>query len=179
MQYGNLIRQPGVQGEKGAAGERGPQGDAGRDGRDGHDGRQGERGEAGQAGQEGAPGEKGEPGVPGLAGYPGRACGLYRAGEAYRALDVVAFQGCEWRAVVDEPGPLPGAGWVLGAAKGSRGRQGEPGPRGERGPQGEPGLGIVDAKVVEFEIILFRSDGAKFACNLMPLFERYHREAAA
>jgi hypothetical protein len=42
---------------------------------------------------------------------------------------VVAFNGSEWRAMVDDPGPLPGPGWMLGA-KGARGKRGERGPPG-------------------------------------------------
>jgi HK97 family phage portal protein len=75
----------------------------------------------------GPPGERGEKGDKGEPGNSGRARGLYSATEAYAALDVVAFNGSEWRAVRDDPGPLPGDGWMLGA-KGSRGKRG---PAGE------------------------------------------------
>jgi HK97 family phage portal protein len=76
------------------------------------------------------PGPPGPPGPPGEPAYPGRARGLYSPAEAYRAMDVVSFNGSEWRAITDEPGPLPGEGWMLGA-KGSRGKRGE---RGAPGP---------------------------------------------
>jgi HK97 family phage portal protein len=122
--YGNVVQfptpVPGPPGPPGAPGE------AGRDGlpgQNGEPGAKGDRGEAGPAGEAGAPGPQGAP------AYPGRACGLYNPAGAYRAMDVVAHNGSEWRAVKDDPGPLPGDGWVLGA-KGSRGKRGERGPPG-------------------------------------------------
>jgi hypothetical protein len=78
----------------------------------------------------GPQGEPGPPGPPGGPGYGGRACGLYNAGAPYRAMDVVSFNGSEWRAVVDNPGTLPGPDWMLGA-KGARGKRGDRGPPGE------------------------------------------------
>lgn len=207
-EYGNVMRQPGPQGERGLPGEpgargepgaqgdpglpglagprgeigeRGPAGDPGRDGRDGRPGEKGPPGERGEPGERGFTGERGEPGPqgePGLAAYPGRACGLYDPAAAYRALDVVTFNGSEWRAVVDDPGELPGNGWVLGA-KGSRGK---PGERGERGPRGEPGVPgdeIVAITVAGFELAVISSTGKRLTCDLFPAFELYHREAAA
>ena len=109
---------------------------------------------------------------------PAAPVGLWDAAAAYRAMDVVAFNGSEWRAVCDDPGPLPGDGWRLGA-KGSRGKPGERGETGPPGPQGVPGVGIVEAVVADFELILMRSDGTALTCNLLPVFERYHREVAA
>lgn len=165
-EYGNVIRQPGPAGERGPQGERGergPQGEPGAAGAPGADGMPGERGE------KGAQGDPGLPGADGAPAYPGTARGLYNAAEAYRALDIVTLHGSEWRAVRDDPGPCPGDGWVIGASKGSRGRQGEAGP---------PGHSIVDAVIGDFQLVLIRSDGHRFTCNLLPLFERYHREAA-
>ena len=168
--YGNVIRQPGP---------------AGRDGRDGLPGPQGEKGERGEPGSIGPAGEAGPPGAPGPEGQPGqaayggRACGLYSATEAYRAMDVVAFNGSEWRAVRDDPGPLPGDGWVLGA-KGSRGKPGEAGPKGEkgdRGERGEAGLGIVAAQVRGWSLFLVCTDGSALECDLLPAFELYRAQA--
>jgi HK97 family phage portal protein len=96
-------------------------------------GPQGPPGEPGQDGQPGLPGERGEPGPTGEPGYPGRACGLYNAAETYRAMDTVAHNGSEWRARVDDPGPLPGDGWML-SARGARGKRGKDGPQGPAGP---------------------------------------------
>jgi hypothetical protein len=45
-------------------------------------------------------------------------------------MDVVSFNGSEWRAIVDNPGTLPGPDWMLGA-KGARGKRGDRGPPGE------------------------------------------------
>jgi hypothetical protein len=170
--YGNVIRQPGPTGERGA------QGDVGRDGRDG---RPGERGLDGPAGPQG---ERGEVGPVGEPAYSGRACGLYSATEAYRAMDVVAFNGSEWRAVVDNPGPLPGDGWRQGA-KGVRGRPGdkgatgERGARGEKGDRGEDGIGVEELTVSDYSLMLMRSDGSVLSCDLLPMIERFFREASA
>lgn len=93
-------------------------------------------------------------------------------------MDVVTFNGSEWRAMVDDPGALPGDGWVLGA-KGNRGKPGERGAKGERGIPGPPGVSIVKMVIADFEIRLLLSDGTQLSGNLLPAFERYHREAMA
>ena len=184
-EYGNLVRVPGPQGERGMpgepgrdgvpgergmdgpigppgergmVGERGAMGDPGRDGRDGRPGEMGERGLDGPAGPMGEMGERGPIGEP---AYPGRACGLYSATEAYRAMDVVSHNGSEWRAVRDDPGELPGDGWMLGA-KGSRGKPGERGERGlagPQGPQGPAGNGLADIVVENGVLVFLMTDG--------------------
>ena len=151
-EYGNLVRVPGP---PGMAGERGMPGDPGRDGRDGRPGETGERGLDGPAGPVGAMGERGPIGEP---AYGGRACGLYSATEAYRAMDVVTHNGSEWRAVRDDPGELPGDGWMLGA-KGTRGKPGERGERGMAGPQGPPGNGIADIRLEDGVLVFLMTDG--------------------
>jgi hypothetical protein len=198
-----LLRQPGPEGKPGehgepgrdgSAGERGevgpqgppgPIGETGRDGRDGltgiqgERGEKGERGEVGQTGLEGARGEQGEVGPVGPVAYAGRACGLWQETEHYLAMDVVAQNGSEWRAVRDDPGPLPGDGWVLGA-KGSRGKPGERGEKGEKGERGErgvAGLSVIRTDMIGFELVLTLSDETRLVCNMMGAFERYHREA--
>jgi hypothetical protein len=174
-EYGNLIRVPGPTGERGLPGERGE------GGRDGRDGRPGERGMDGPAGPQG---ERGEQGAVGEPAYSGRACGLYSATEAYRAMDVVCHNGSEWRAVVDNPGELPGPGWMLGA-KGVRGRPGdkgatgERGARGEKGDRGEDGIGVEEMTVSDYSLMLMRSDGSVLSCDLLPMIERFFREASA
>jgi hypothetical protein len=90
-------------------------------------------------------------------------------------MDVVTFNGSEWRAKVDDPGMLPGDGWVIGA-KGSKGRPGERGPAGPKGEPGEAAASIVEAVVADFEIIFLKSDGSTMSCNLLPLLEKM-REA--
>ena len=119
-------------------------GEPGRDGRDGLNGLPGPVGERGPPGERGEPGERGlegpqgaagsagEPGAIGEPAYPGRACGLWNETEAYRAMDVVASNGSEWRAVYDNPGPLPGDGWRQGALReaGQAGRERRPRGKG-------------------------------------------------
>ena len=183
----------GERGERGEAGPEGPPGWPGENGRDGRDGLPGLPGPIGERGERGEPGERGsagpagptgatgERGVQGEPAYPGRACGLWDAAGSYRAMDVVAQNGSEWRAVRDDPGPLPGDGWVLGA-KGSRGKPGDRGEKGERGltgPQGSPGVSVVKMMIVDFEVRLLLSDGTQLSGSLLPAFERYHREAMA
>ena len=138
----------------------------------------GERGAAGPIGEGGPPGERGEKGDPGEPAYPGTARGLWSATESYRAMDVVAFNGSEWRAVYDNPGPLPGDGWKHGA-KGIKGKPGERGERGEKGDRGPSGVSVVKAAIVDFEFVLMLSDGSRLTCNLLPAIERFYQEAVA
>ena len=184
-EYGNLVRIPGPQGERGMpgepgrdgvpgergmdgpagpagergmVGERGAMGDPGRDGRDGRPGEMGERGLDGPAGPVGAMGDRGPSGEP---AYGGSARGLYIASETYRAMDVVSHNGSEWRAVRDDPGELPGDGWMLGA-KGSRGKPGERGERGmagPQGPQGPTGNGLADIIIENGVLVFLMTDG--------------------
>ena len=184
-EYGNLVRVPGPQGERGMpwepgrdgvpgergmdgpagpagergmVGERGAMGDPGRDGRDGRPGEMGERGLDGPAGPVGAMGDRGPSGEP---AYGGSARGLYGATETYRAMDVVSYNGSEWRAVRDDPGELPGDGWMLGA-KGSRGKPGERGERGmagPQGPQGPTGNGLADIIIENGVLVFLMTDG--------------------
>lgn len=106
--------------------------------------------------------------------YGGTARGLYDPAFAYRAMDVVAFNGSEWRARRDDPGKLPGDGWMLSARAGSRGPQGEQGPPG---PRGAPGAEITKATVEGYCLVLSMSDGKALSCDLRGMFEDFHREA--
>jgi hypothetical protein len=126
----------------------------------------------GAAGPPGAPGPAGEPGEPGPAGPPGPegpiphvgvARGLWNAEAVYRALDVVAHNGNEWRALRDDPGPLPGDGWMLGAKgmKGERGDRGQRGERGEPGQRGQDGVGIKDIVNDGGVLVFVLSDGQR------------------
>jgi integrin beta 3 len=99
----------------------------------------------------------------------GRARGLHDPNAAYCAMDVVAFNGSEWRAVRDDPGPLPGDGWVLGA-KGSRGKPGERGP---------PGVHVKTINVVGYCLVIELSDGRTMRANLLPVLELFEREKGA
>jgi hypothetical protein len=145
----------------------------------GEPGEPGERGPEGPAGPPGTIGEKGDPGEP---AYPGRACGLWNEIELYRAMDVVTWNGSEWRAVYDNPGPLPGDGWRQGAKgvkgkPGDRGERGVPGPTGPKGDRGSPGVSVVKMVIDDFEIRLLLSDGTQLTGSLLPVLERYYQEA--
>lgn len=83
--------------------------------------------------KDGAPGERGERGLPGL-GVTHR--GTWTEGETYATNDEVVFKGSMFRAITDNPGPIPGDGWRSAA---QRGKAGPPGDRGEPGPRGAPG----------------------------------------
>jgi Collagen triple helix repeat (20 copies) len=183
--------QSGREGERGPAGERGeagPVGPTGAAGGPGEPGERGEKGDPGIPGPDGVPGIQGLPGEPGPAGergepgpagqdaYPGRACGLYDAQMEFRALDVVTFNGSEWRARCDNPGPLPGDGWLLGAKKGEPGKPGPRGPAGERGEAGPPGTGIDAITFEDWSLVFTLSDGVVKICDLRPIFERYDAE---
>lgn len=93
----------------------------------------------------------------------GRVCGLHDPDVKYYRYDIVAFNGSEWRARYDDPGPLPGDGWVLGA-KGSRGKQGE---------KGRDGVHVRALDVVGYELVLRLSDGTSLRANLLPLLDRF------
>src|SRR4029077_16381619 len=149
----------------------------------GEPGEPGERGPEGPAGPPGAIGEKGDPGEP---AYPGRACGLWNEAENYRAMDVAAFNGSEWRAVYDNPGPLPGPGWKEGA-RGIRGKPGERGQKGDKGDKGDRGpTGYVEKAIVDvlfdlnnFQMIVLYSNGTRETRDLQPMLERYYQDMIA
>jgi hypothetical protein len=112
--------------------------------------------------------------IKGQDAYGGRACGLYKPNETYRAMDVVAFDGCEWRAVRDDPGPLPGKGWMLSAkgAKGKPGERGAKGDPGERGPAGKSAERPARMVIENDELVLAWPDGYALRCELWPLLEQ-------
>jgi len=175
-----------IEGPQGPQGERGEMGPQGWPGERGERGEKGDRGEAihgpqGERGEQGLPGERGPQGERGADAYAGRARGLYKADEKYRALDTVALNGNEWRALRDNPGPCPGEGdnrgWMLSA----RGSKGEPGKPGPAGPQGKPGVSLrkpfvdVDKWLIGAEL----DDGTKITWDLFPFFDRLSNEIAA
>jgi hypothetical protein len=126
--------------------------------------------------KDGEPGPAGEPGPEGPRGPDGRtgeARGKYDPDEAYAKLDRVSFNGSEWIARSDDPGPLPGDGWMLAARAGSQGRSGERGPRGERG---EAGAGITGIACRDWSLVLRLTDGRETIVDLRPMFERYDQE---
>jgi integrin beta 3 len=108
----------------------------------------------------------------GADAYAGEARGLYDRSEEYRKLDRVAHDGSEWIAKRDDPGALPGDGWMLGARAGKRGE------KGERGERGQAGIGITKVTLDDenYAVVLGLTDGGTVRLNLQPLFERYDQE---
>lgn len=101
--------------------------------------------------------------------YPGEARGLFDPRSTYRALDVVSLNGCEWRAKTDNPGPLPGDGWMLSAQRGKPGKAATPLPAiaGKAGASIIAGAFDRDA----MELTLARDDGEAFTIDFLPLAE--------
>jgi len=154
-----------------------------KDGPVGPQGSPGERGEPGE-GIVGPPGEPGPPGPPGAASeipgppgpepYVGEVCGLFEPARSYRKYDLVTWHGSEWRARCDEPGTLPGDGWVLTAQSGSRGKA------GDRGPVGPPGPAITGWQMRDYRVVPVMSDGSIGPpLDLSALFELYDAERIA
>ena len=161
----------GSDGAKGVDGTDGINGADGINGSDGAPGRYGIDGKDGLDGADGAPGADGKDGANGVDGadaYPGQARGLYDASATYRALDVVSFNGSEWRAKTDSPGELPGEGWMLSAQRGKRGDRGEQGPIGKAG---NPGASIIAGKAdgSSMQLTLARDDGEAVTVDLYEL----------
>ncbi len=158
----------GIDGQDGAPGKDGADGKDGAAGRDGIDGKDGAPGDQGAQGEPGANGNDGRDGVDGKDAYAGQARGLFDPEASYRAMDVVSFNGSEWRAKVDAPGALPGDGWMLSASRGKRGDRGE---RGEAGRNGERGptspeiiAGYADDK--DLAIVLTKDNGDEIKVDL-------------
>lgn len=105
----------------------------------------------------------GPPGSDGKDAYTGEARGLYTADETYRKMDVVSFNGSEWRAKCDDPGELPGPNWMLSACKGKRG------DRGERGVAGKDGVSPIAQYLRGSELVTTLSDGAELMTDLQAL----------
>jgi hypothetical protein len=102
--------------------------------------------------------------------YAGQARGLFDPDAEYRAMDVVSFNGCEWRAKSDNPGALPGDGWMLSAQRGKPGKQGDPGKPGLKGKDGASVIaGKLDAE--NMQMILARDDGEALTVDFYPLAE--------
>jgi hypothetical protein len=119
-------------------------------------------------------------GVDGKNGCDGRSPnvrGTFKAGESYRAFDIVALNGGAFIARRDDPGSCPGDGWQLVATPGKRGQQG---PRGERGPAGPAGPTIESWQIdrERYQATPAMSDGSEGPpLELRPLFEQFHTEA--
>ncbi len=113
-------------------------------------------------------------GVDGQAGadaYPGEARGLYDAAAEYRARDVVAHNSSAWMAKRDEPGELPGDGWMLLAGRGKRGEAGERGERGVEGKAGKDGAQPVALKLDEekMQFVMVLDSGEVLEADFAPV----------
>jgi hypothetical protein len=124
------------------------------------DGAPGPAGQDGQPGPEGAGGRDGVDGVNGRDGITGEPRGKYDPAESYSKFDRVSMNGSEWIARRDQPGILPGDGWMLGA----------------QGKRGRPGVGIQAASVKGYSLVLEMSDGKPLTVDLRGMFERYDEE---
>jgi hypothetical protein len=103
--------------------------------------------------------------------------GTFKAGESYRAFDIVALNGGSFIARRDDPGDCPGEGWQLMLMPGKRGQQG---PRGERGPAGPAGPAIKSWQIdwERYQATPLMSDGSEGSTlELRPLFEQFLMEA--
>lgn len=109
-------------------------------------------------------GRDGVDGRDGIDGRTGEARGKHVLGESYQKLDRVSFNGSEWIARRDDPGPLPGDGWMLGAQK----ARGKPGPAG---------TGIETIRLKDWSLQFSLTDGKTIELDLRTLFERYDAEA--
>jgi hypothetical protein len=116
---------------------------------------------------------------------PGKLRGAWCAASRYTTFDRVCFNGAEWIARRDDPGEMPGDGWMLAAKRGKAGPAGDKGERGDRGPAGETGAtgdpgpsgATIDAiHVSDLSLIVMRSDGVALECDLRPVLTRF-REA--
>jgi hypothetical protein len=157
--------EPGTDGRDGEDGQPGKDGIDGKDGDEGPIGPTGNDGADGKDGIDGAPGERGADGIDGKDAYPGEARGLFDPEAEYRNLDVVSFNGSEWRAKHDSPGALPGEGWMLSASRGKRGDRGETGLQGKDGKAGAAVIaGYVDT--TKLKMTLTRDDGTEVDVDL-------------
>lgn len=113
---------------------------------------------------------------------PGKLRGAWGAAARYEAFDRVCFNGAEWIARKDDPGDMPGEGWMLAAKRGKAGERGEKGDRGDRGLRGETGAsglpGAIGAAieaihVSDVSLIVMRSDGVALECDLRPVLTRF------
>ncbi len=104
-------------------------------------------------------------GTDGIDAYPGAARGLFDETAEYRAMDVVSLNGSEWRAKRDNPGPLPGDGWMLSAGRGKRGEKGESGI----GRSGRDGTSLVALYTDGTSIIATDSAGGEFRADMESL----------
>jgi hypothetical protein len=104
-------------------------------------------------------------GADGVVPYAGAAKGLYDPSAVYRAMDVVSHNGSEWRAKRDDPGDLPGDGWMLSAGKGKRGDKGDPGRAGKTAPS----IAATYVDAAEMTHVITLDDGTEIKADLEPI----------
>ena len=95
------------------------------------------------------------------AGEPGVSFairGTWRAGERYKALDVVTLDNGWFVARRDDPGVFPGPGWQSGPV-GRRGEKGLPGDKGPKGDPGKPAPHWIGARIEDKTLVAVMSDG--------------------
>lgn len=168
----------GEKGDEGPAGPKGDQGPGGLDGSNGADGRDGTDADMDALQRRleelvaaiPAP-QDGKDGADGKDAYAGEVKGVFSEEETYLARDIVKFDGSSWIAKTDEPGPIPGDGWVQLASKGKRGDRGEKGERGAEGKHGmngaQPIALAIDSETMEFRMIL--DNGEECAADFYPI----------
>jgi hypothetical protein len=113
---------------------------------------------------------------------PAKLRGAWGAAAQYEAFDRVCFNGAEWIARRDDPGEMPGEGWMLAAKRGKGGPAGDKGDKGERGAAGEmgatgergaTGATIEAIHVSDLSLIMMRTDGVALECDLRPVLTRF------
>jgi|KBSMisStaDraftv2_1062788.scaffolds.fasta_scaffold06638_9 hypothetical protein len=99
--------------------------------------------------------------------------GAWKTAGTYAALDVVMVDGSSFVALYDVPGPCPGDGWRLLAARGKSGPPGPTGAVGERGWPGPPGPSPASLDVDGEGLLTLRlGDGSTLACDLYPVLAK-------
>lgn len=168
----------GERGEKGDPGEKGERGDQGAAGSDGVNGTDGKDADMETLHNElvelvaALPEPKdGRDGIDGKDAYPGEVKGVFDPAEAYRARDIVKFDGSSWIAKVDDPGDIPGEGWMQLASKGKRGDRGERGLQGMVGKDGKDGASPIELKfdADKMEFVMALDDGNVLEADFYPV----------
>ena len=150
----------------------GDPGDVGQDGKDGQDGQDGKNADpalvAKLVEEMVATIPLPTDGEPGRDAYAGQARGLFDSNATYRAMDVVTFNASEWRAKRDDPGELPGEGWMLSASRGKRGDRGDRGLNGANGKDGANPIALsFDGDEMKFIMVL--DNGEQLEADFYPV----------
>jgi hypothetical protein len=87
--------------------------------------------------------------------------GTWNEVERYQRHDVAMRDGSSFVALVDEPGPCPGAGWQLWAGRGKTGKPGDRGPKGDKGEPGQDAPSVVGFYDENGQKVLTFADGTE------------------